>query len=316
MKKQKTTAFTLATPNYLAHAYSLRDSFLRHNAGDEFIICIVGKKEQVPGKKEYQFVYLDQLADKRIQGMTGRYNPFELSAALKPFFADHIFSHFKDIDRLIYLDGDTRVFGTFKKVTDAAICISPHRTENLNYLPGFDNFSVISLLRYGVYNTGYFELIRNPVSMTFLNWWQSLMENHAYDRPEENLFTDQLWLSAVPSFFDDYFINKNPGYNAAFWNLLERAVTKNNDQWLVNGQPLVFFHFAKYDIEKPEKMVNFDHPFLSFSRFPELKTLFDDYREALREAGYAEFKNLPHPYPYSKRKKRRSWWKNTFWGRG
>jgi hypothetical protein len=293
-----TAAFTVVTASYLAHAYSLRKSFLEHNPGCDFFICLVGYASHVPEKKNYSFVYLDQLKDTRIKGMTARYNPFELSCALKPYFAEHIFGAYPGIERLIYLDGDMYVFGAFKPLTNAAITLSPHRTVNVNYIDGLNNFSAISLLRYGVYNAGYFELLRKPEASSFLKWWQLLMENHAYNKPTDHIFTDQLWLTAVHSFFDDVFINKNPGYNAGFWNLIERKITTGNNGYEVNGQALILFHYSNYKIEEPERLVNFDDPYLSFTTLPELKPIFESYRQGLLEAGYDNIKTLPYPFLY------------------
>jgi hypothetical protein len=138
------------------------------------------------------------------------------------------------------------------------------------------------------------------------------MEKYAYDKPDEHLFTDQLWMTAVPSFFDDLFINKNSGYNVAFWNLLERKVSKNENAWLVNNEPLIFFHYSKYNIEDPLKLVNFNHPYLSFTQFPELKPIFEKYRKSLLEAGYEQFKTLAYPFPFKPAVKEKSWWKKLF----
>jgi hypothetical protein len=313
LSKEKTAAFTVVTSNYLAHAFSIRQSFLQHNTGCDFFICLVGYQSHIPENKGCAFIFLDQLTDGRINGMVQRYNPFELSCALKPYFASHIFATAADVKRVIYLDGDMHVFGQFKKLTDAAVTVSPHRTENVNYTGGLDNFSTISLLKYGVYNAGYFELQRKPAALAFLNWWQLLMENHAYNKPDEHIFTDQLWLSVIHSFFDDIFVNKNPGYNIGFWNLIERKVTTTNNGWLVNGEPLVLFHYSNYKIETPERLVNFDDPLLCFEALPELKPVFEKYRQGILEAGYEKLKNLPYPFSYNKPQvKNKSWWKKLF----
>jgi hypothetical protein len=308
----QTAAFTVVTPNYLAHAYSVRKSFLAHHPGCEFFIGLIGYENHIPEKNDCVFICLNELTDERINGMVRRYTPFELSCALKPYFATHIFETRPQVNRLIYLDGDMYVFGPFHPQSDAAVTLSPHRTQHIKYLPGGDDFSSISLLRYGVYNAGYFELLRKPETTRFVAWWQSLLEHHAYNKPDENLFTDQLWLSAVPSFFDDVFINKNPGCNIGFWNLIERNVRYENGSWLVNGVPLILFHYSTYNIETPERPVNFDHPFLTFAEHPSLKPLFEIYRRGLMEAGYEKIKNLPYPFQYEQPGKKKPWWKRLF----
>jgi hypothetical protein len=155
-----TVAYTIVTPNYLAHAWSLKKSFLEHNQGFKFFICILGEEDNCPQMGTDDVYFISTLADKRIGKMISRYNPFELSCALKPFFASHIFENCNHVQRLIYLDSDMYVFGAFAVLTNAAITLSPHRTVNVNYLPGFDNFSTTTLLKYGVYNA-FFRLVES-----------------------------------------------------------------------------------------------------------------------------------------------------------
>lgn len=307
-----TVAYTVVTPNYLAHAHALRKSFLQTNSDYNFIICLVGFKHHIPEHANLNYIFLDHLLDERIAGMTKRYNPFELSCALKPFFAKYIFDLHSHINRLIYLDGDMHVFGKFVPQSNAAITVSPHRTIHVNYLPGLDNFSTTDLLRYGIYNAGYFELLRKPETFQFLKWWQMLLENHAYFKPDAHIFTDQLWLSIIHSFFDDISINKNPGYNVGFWNMIERTITQQNNQWFVNGVPLVLFHYSTYKIEEPEKIVNFNHPMLSFSQHPELKFIFEQYRNGVLAENYEEVKQLPYPFSYKLSSTKKKWWQKIF----
>lgn len=308
----ETAAYTVVTPNHFAQAVSLRKSFLLHNPGCHFFIGLIGYRNHIAAEDGVDIIYLDALADERIGGMTQRYNPFELSCSFKPFFGSHIFSAKPYINRLIYLDGDMYVFGPFKQLTNAAITLSPHRTVHVNFLPGLDNFSTVNLLRYGVYNAGYFELLRKTETIRFLNWWQMLMEHHAYNKPEEHLFADQIWLSAAPSFFDDIFINKNPGYNASVWNLIERKVTSQDGLYFVNGVPLIMFHYSTYDLDVPDQLLNFEHPALSFASHPELKPVFKIYRDAVLEAGYENLKSIPHPFSYKPPAKKKKWWRKIF----
>ena len=244
--------------------------------------------------------------------MIQRYDPFELICALKPFFATHLFEKDSNLLRLIYLDCDMYVFGIFAPLADAAITLSPHRTKNTGYLPELKDYSVMSLNRYGVYNAGYFELRRKKEAFAFLDWWKTLLEDKGFNKPDEHHFCDQLWLNLVHSFFDDVYINKNPGYNVAIWNLIERRVEEINGTYYVNNEPLVLFHFSKYNMKEPDKLVYYDEPYLTFANFPELKTIYQKYREGLLEAGYEQIKAIPYPFPRQLRSKRKPGGKNIF----
>lgn len=295
---QQTTAYTIITPNYLAHAKALQQSYLKHNAECNFIICVIGERKHMPAEDGYDFIFLGELNDHRIEGMLQRYQPFELSCALKPYYALHIFNQYPSVERLIYLDGDIHVFGKIEQQSDAAITITPHRTRYVNYLPGLDNFSTTELLRYGVYNAGYFELLRKEETFKFLNWWAMLLEEYAFALPDKHIFTDQLWLSVIHSFFDDVHINKKPGYNAGFWNLIERTVTEKGESFFVNDEPLVFYHYSRYNLELPDDMVNFQHPMLSFNNIPVLKKVYEVYWQSILNEGYEQHKNIVYPYAH------------------
>jgi hypothetical protein len=305
-------AFTVVTPNYLAHALTIRKSFLQHNPDAAFIICVLGLESHCPVINFDNFYFLNSLSDPRIEGMTRRYAPFEMVCALKPFYAAHILEQHTNIRRLIYLDCDMYVFAPFATLTDAAITLSPHRTKNTEYLPEPKNYSVISLNRYGVYNAGYFELHNKPEAVAFLEWWKNLMVDTGYEKPDEHLFSDQLWLNLVHSFFDDVYVNKNPGYNVAIWNLIERQVKEVNGTFYVNNEPLVLYHFSKYNMEKPDDMVNYIEPYLTFDNFPVLRSVYQKFREELLEAGYEQYKTIPYPFSYARSNKKKTWWQKLF----
>ena len=285
---------------------------MHHNPEVDFFICILGNEDHCPGINFDGFYFFNSLSDSRIEGMIGRYAPFEMNCALKPFFASHILEHQSHVLRLIYLDSDMYVFGPFALLTEAAITLSPHRTKYTGYLPEPKDYSIISLNRYGVYNAGYFELQRKAEAFAFLDWWKNLLEHMGYEKPDEHLFSDQLWLNLVHSFFDDVYVNKNPGYNVAIWNLIERQIEERNGTYYVNNQPLVLFHFSKYNMAEPDKLVYYTEPYLTFTNFPVLKTIYKKYREGLLEAGYEKYKTIPYPFSYAQVSKKKTWWKKLF----
>jgi len=65
-------------------------------------------------------------------------------------------------------------------------------------------------------------------------------------------FVDQAWLSSLPFVFHDLtYLSRHPGLNVAYWNLDERHLTRSDETILVNGYPLLFFHFSGYDRTNP-----------------------------------------------------------------
>jgi hypothetical protein len=165
-------------------------------------------------------------------------------------------------EKVIYLDPDIGVFNNLSPIrtllNESSIIITPHQLS-----PEKDDIFIIEneilFLKRGTYNLGFFGVKKDVQGLDFLHWWQNRLYDYCFDDnyevlPEltENhllgLFTDQKWIDLVPSFFSNYHIVRDPGYNVCTWNLSNRNITKSDDgSYFVNGFPLRFFHFSGYD---------------------------------------------------------------------
>ena len=95
------------------------------------------------------------------------------------------------------------------------------------------------------------------------------------------LFVDQHWMVFVPIFFRDYtLVDKYFGYNVAYWNLHERKVSETNGKYFINDEPLVFFHFSGYGINKPDEVSKYQNR-SNFENRPDISPLFEYYAEQL-----------------------------------
>ena len=63
---------------------------------------------------------------------------------------------------------------------------------------------------------------------------------------KRGLFTDQKWIDDVPSKFEGVFVINHPGYNVAYWNLMQREVKVIDGKITVNSKPMYFFHFSGF----------------------------------------------------------------------
>ena len=53
---------------------------------------------------------------------------------------------------------------------------------------------------------------------------------------------------------DDLVISRDPGLNAAQWNMHERQLSTQAGRYLMDGRPLVFYHHTSFDPFHPERL--------------------------------------------------------------
>ncbi|MEO6963378.1 MAG: hypothetical protein ABIY90_15510 [Puia sp.] len=226
-----------------------------------------------------------------------KYNITELSTAVKPYIFTYLFENYK-ADKIIYLDPDILIFRPFTEVFSALdnknIIITPHILSGVDDDKQPTDFHT---LRGGVFNLGFLALSDYPQVKGFLEWWTARTVKYGYCRLEAGMFYDQLWMNYVPCLFENYFILKHPGYNMANWNLHERALSElSPGRFLINQQfPLVFFHYSGYRWDHPENIGHY-HTRFDFQNRPDLRRVFDMYREMLIQNNVAFFKTISCAY--------------------
>ncbi|MBN1622863.1 MAG: hypothetical protein JXN10_08435 [Clostridia bacterium] len=256
--------FTSITTNYMAKAKVLCSTLKQYNHDARFVLVVAGDIPENIEPSDDMFDHI--LSMDEIRGIKDpwifkfKYNVTELCTALKPFAAKQIIEDY-DTDRVVYLDPDIMVFGSFEKVEEIletkSMVFTPHQTS-FEKETSFIKSNEILFLKRGTMNLGFFGVRNDEEGIRFLNWWAERLQDYCFDDNYElmdmlsidgllGLFTDQKWIDLVPSYFDNYHILKDPGYNMCTWNMNSRNVAANHGKYMVNGRPLVFFHFSGYD---------------------------------------------------------------------
>lgn len=150
--------------------------------------------------------------------------------------------------KVVYLDPDIAVFhpldGITSRLDTASIVLTPHQCEpNVTDMEVGDN--ELTSLKYGIFNLGFVAVRNDDPGRAFAAWWARMLHRACYDAVETGIFTDQRYCDLVPGLFDNVFIERDPGYNVASWNLSRRTLRFEGGNLLVNGSPLKFYHFTK-----------------------------------------------------------------------
>lgn len=295
------TACTVVAANYLPAARVLAASYLANHPDDEFIIAVIDAE---PDRDELEHgarvLGPDSFGIDRTEylRMATAYSVTELATAVKPFLLRSLLETARVV---LFLDPDITVYAPMPELTELAkredLVLTPHVLRPMPRDGQEPGEAVI--MGTGIFNLGF--LACGPGAGPFLDFWARRLRTDAIAAPAEQLFTDQRWVDQVPALFR-HTVLRDPGYNVAYWNAHERAITRGDDGSVtVDGEPLRFFHFSGYRPERPWQLSYHcaREPRVVLSEHPVLRELCDDYGAALKANGYAETLEAV-PYGFAK----------------
>jgi hypothetical protein len=284
---------TVTTLNRIHMAMVMAKSVKEHHPNAGMAVCVV--EEEIP-EQARSFKYFDHIVLAKNLGHPDfyrhmfKYKLDEGCWSLKPRLLLYLMRTFQAEDRLVYLDTDTKMFGPFHEVNQvldqSPIVLTPHITH-----PSMQDELEIS--KHGLYNSGFIALKRTKESLRFLDWWTERLDRMCYRDLSRGIFGDQRWLDHAPVFFDVHIL-QHPGYNVAKWNIYYRNITLTNGQFLVNGLPLRFYHFAEFSRIRYLEIIK---GMLPDQRHP-IHLLVDQYSRELSEMGYHPSRTFPCSYNF------------------
>ncbi|MGI1658566.1 MAG: glycosyltransferase [Desulfitobacterium sp.] len=284
-------------------AKTLMDSLKEHQINwDRYVILVDDydktEAQMLEDSNSYNLIKAIDIDLPNSKQMFFRYNILELNTAVKPWAFDMLF-YSKEYDKVVYMDPDICVFDRLIELEDllltqGAIILTPHILR-----PIYDDKkpSELDLMRAGIYNLGFIAVSKGDQTRSFLNWWENKLEFGCVVDLPSGLFVDQKWMDFVPAIFEKVTILKHHGYNVAYWNMMQRTVSKSGGKYYVDGQPLVFYHFSGLD---PTNIGNFSKHQNRFSinDIGMAKDIVKQYAERVLNNGFKETRKLLYAYDY------------------
>jgi hypothetical protein len=153
------------------------------------------------------------------------------------------------VRKVVYLDPDIAVLGSLSEIEALLekydVLLTPHQLEP-DEEESIVSDNEICSLKHGIYNLGFLAVVGSAEGNRFAKWWRDRLLRFCFDDIPAGLFTDQRWCDLAPAFFPGVHILRDPGYNAASWNLSRRPISiEDSGEILSAGRPLRFFHFTK-----------------------------------------------------------------------
>ena len=166
-------------------------------------------------------------------------NRFEYCCTATPALPLHLLENRPELEEITYLDADLFFFSSpeplFAELGDASVLITPHRFPD--YLRHYE--------ANGIFNVQFMTFRSDERGMAALRWWHDRCVEWCYLRLEDGKFADQKYLDDWPDRFEGVHVLRHPGGGLAPWNIDRHALRRENGQVLVDGEPLVFFHFHR-----------------------------------------------------------------------
>ena len=249
-----TVVYTSITFSYLNRARVLLDSLKKFHPDWKTVLIVSdippADFEFDPSLDDYtEIIYIPEIFDHNIDTWIARHNIVELCTAVKGQALIHIMDKYPE-HKYIYLDPDIALFSSLSPLEDLLdkydILLTPHQLD-----PNDEDYAIrdneISSLIHGTYNLGFFAISHRTEGRRFAEWWARMLYDYCIDDKANGIFVDQKWCNLVPAFFDNVHVIRDPGYNAASWNLSKRTISIDQEgNIMVNKDyPLRFFHFTK-----------------------------------------------------------------------
>ena len=298
---QHRSVCTIIAKNYLAFARTLAQSFLSFHPDYKCYVLIVDDYAGYinPADECFEIVKLTDLDIQDLSGFCFKYDVRELCTAAKAQLLEYLIRE-KFVDRLIYLDPDILVRGSLDGIYDQLgtydIVLTPHLDTDYpddDLLPD-DGY----ILRAGQFNLGFIGINASDNAKSFLQWWKPKLYNRCVVDLLNGYFVDQKFVDFVPIFFKNVLVERDAGYNVAYWNLHSRQLSEENGAWKCNDGPLYFFHFSGYTPENPAISshipVSLARHLLSNRR--DLKNLFEEYKNLLINNGHQQTITWPYTF--------------------
>jgi hypothetical protein len=291
--------FTIVAKNYLAHAKTLGDSVKRIHPELPFYIFL---SDELDGtidlaQEKYPIIEGKLLGIPQYRNMAFYYGMLEFCCAIRPSCFQYLALRHRH-ERIIYLDPDIYLYNRLEplleSLTDHCIVLTPHVTEL--GLTAQGACPDASFLFVGAYNLGFVAVRICPEVSELLAWWGERLVDRGFIDFRDALHVDQKWMDLVPGLLGEkVLILRDPGYNAAQWNIHERQLTERDSVYYMNNRPLVFYHHTSFDPHNPARMAQRQTKFTLANR-PEFTGLMEAYAAHLLGNGYDKYLKLPYAY--------------------
>lgn len=282
----KTAFCSIAYENYLPLVHTLAASLDEfHPELPFFTLLISGETPaEYVATDKLNILRVEDLAEPAINSNFDFYDPKQQSASLKPGLLKYLLH--QGYATVIFLDPDMLLTSSLSEViaivSQHSLTLTPHllHPDEAAALPNLDKV----LLHCGMFNAGFIGVSSTAETYCFLDWWEKRLAEYCLNQPGQGMHYDQRWLDHAPGFVSDLHVLRDPGVNAAYWNLLGRKIVFDGTDYQIDGVRLKCIHFSGFDPARFSQATGY-FPEIDIAQFGPLSELFVSYRQRLAAQG-------------------------------
>jgi hypothetical protein len=280
---------TLFDRNYLLKGLAMLNSLYRQcPSARVFILCMDGETHVILGELNLPGVTLLRLADvedDQLLAVKAGRGVGEYCWTLASCLTWYVFQTRPEVANLTYLDADLMFFAPleplFAEIGSASIAIIEHR-----FHPRYAD-SIVN----GRFCVEWVGFRRDEQGLACLQRWREQCIEWCFNRLEAGRMGDQKYLDDWPERFTSVCILQHPGAGIAPWNYANYEITRGTDGIMVDGAPLVFYHFHQLQILSANRYCYMSDMYSSL-RAPPVE-IYAAYEDELRGALLAVWQMHP-----------------------
>lgn len=235
--------------NYLTRGLALIDSLRRHDGDIRMaVLCLddtsfaLLRQLAIPGVLPVSLADLEAADPALITARNNR-SRLEYIWTLTPALILHAQSAVFPGEMMTYVDADLYFYSSpqpiFDEFEEGHVSIIPHR---------FAHDAERQTAMHGRYNVGMMSFANTEPAHRVLKWWREQCLGECCGTPQNGKFGDQKYLDDWLERFEGIVEIRHPGANVGPWNIRRHRITKTNGHLSADGQPLIFYHFHKFEI--------------------------------------------------------------------
>ncbi|HEY9061464.1 MAG TPA: hypothetical protein VIO64_13300 [Pseudobacteroides sp.] len=208
-----------------------------------FIICLHDDVKYLLEKMDLKHATLITLReieeyDKELLQIKSTRSDKEYAWTSKASACLYILQNYEETDHITWLDGDTLFCSDpdpiFNEWGDYSIMLTEERWRKPHRRMGFTN---------GFYNTGFMGFKKDKYGLECLKWFRARLIEWCYDKWENGLWSDQVYVNDWLERFQNVGVIKNMGVNITPYIIRGCKVDLYDGEIYVNHEKLILYHY-------------------------------------------------------------------------